>query len=222
MRKFLIVLFTLMLTFSMLIISACEDKEPLILKQDVLYASRNNGYPIAYLLDLEVNNISKSDVKIICDSDLIYFEDGMLRTREALGDSSCTITAKGKSAKLEIKIITILETYEKEYEDGKLEGALLKVYLATKSLINCLDDFKKPSSVEVVDCWAFLNNDGSYKYFIYEIRAENSFGGNVIGYYKINANGYSISSASEPYYWEYDQLVASDTVNRILKDYLNK
>ena len=221
MKKNAMIVAMIILVFSLLSFTACEKGALTLKVEDTIYISRNNGLPVSYLIDCEANGISESDVKITCDNDLIYFQDGMLKIGSKLGESSCTIKAKGKSAKIKLYILKKLDSSEKEYEEGTLTGVFANYYLAAKSLINCLEDFKSPESVEVVDCWSVNFSNGIAKYFIYKIRAHNSFGANVLNVYRIDAGGYTIKTATVPNYGDYDYSYASSIINDYIKDYIS-
>ncbi len=218
--------------FAILSLVACGGIKEIVLKKEVSYRSRNSEEHIMHTVDLEKSGISESKVSKISvtaeDPEIITYnkKTGQLKTGNKLGRTIITISAYNKEVTLEVNIIKMIDLEKRWFDTGELtkeEHPLsYQIYWAARSLLNCIQDFKYPNSVEVVNCWAVKKADGDYSYFIYNIRAMNGFGGYVIQCMKIYKGGSSIYTASEPQYGvydEYEEFYGESSINELLKDY---
>lgn len=81
------------------------------------------------------------------------------------------------------------DALEEQAKDGSITNT--SAWLMYSWLTKNLGSFKNPSSVELTGNAFYCKGetDTDFKFFLVEIRAENSFGGNSVGYCKVTANG---------------------------------
>lgn len=78
---------------------------------------------------------------------------------------------------------------KKQAESGEY-SYYANAWLLYSWLTNNLESFKNPSSVKLTGNAYYCKGESSddIKFFLVEIRAQNSFGGNTVGYCKVTAN----------------------------------
>ena len=76
-----------------------------------------------------------------------------------------------------------------EYDKNPDSSIYKPTWLMYSWLTKNINSFKNPASVELTGqaCYAKDEVSGEYKYFLIEIRADNSFGGKSLGYVKVTA-----------------------------------
>lgn len=81
------------------------------------------------------------------------------------------------------------DALEEQAKDGSITNT--SAWLMYSWITKNIGSFKNPSSVELTGNAYYCKGETStdFKFFLVEIRAENSFGGNSVGYCKVTANG---------------------------------
>ena len=79
------------------------------------------------------------------------------------------------------------DALEEQAQDGSITGT--SAWLMYNWITKNLGVFKNPASVELTGNAYYCKGESStdFKYFLVEFRAENSFGGNSVGYCKVTA-----------------------------------
>lgn len=183
MKKILSIVF-LMLVVSFMF-SGCSNKE-LVLKEGV-YFYCSDWHTINDIVDfeksgLEYNEATLKNTSIEDPKGMVLF-DGKYVVMNKKGSTNVKITINGKSIVASIDIISQIEWYDRKGIGA--ENLAYGDYKAAKALLDVIDNFKEPSSIEVINAWGYKNSSGDYSYFVYKIRAKNSFGGYVTDCFKV-------------------------------------
>lgn len=200
MKKLIAFLLAAML---LLALCACGAKEPLTMKKDTWYVSpAGNAMGVAGAVDLEASEISAEDITAkSSDESFVKIEDGKIVVAGGkMGEADVTLTAGAKEGTLHVCVVDYPEYLEKNAEQAKQKDAANRDVFDKNDIntwnLYCwltagLDTFKNPASVQITGSDVFYaKTDGDeYPYFLIELRAENSFGGYGVSYFKVSSSG---------------------------------
>ncbi|MBQ3331252.1 MAG: hypothetical protein IJG87_08770 [Ruminococcus sp.] len=108
-------------------------------------------------------------------------------------------------------------------ESGE-SGLYVEAYTMYSWLTRNLDSFKDPASVELGDTAYYCKDDsGDYKFFLIQIRANNSFGGKSSGYCKVTLTRIEETDWQPPQtYPKYENETVYKSGTTLVKDAFNE
>ncbi len=207
MKKLIIFILCIIISLSSLSLYGCGKK--LAMKEDEFISYVGNGLgPCWSIESTEFKN--EEDKKEAIYSGLIevdiqntdiatlYYDRGEPCIRsKAVGETEIKLTYKGKTAVIVYKVYSILDYLSYEADNDGNIGFSQNQYLGCLYLMNNIEAFKDPSSVEVTKVVKHTNDSGKVDYFMMEIRAKNSFGAYNVDWFKITLA--SIDKGYSPY-----------------------
>lgn len=214
MKKILSLILTVFMMFSMSLCISCKSSEPqtsqsqeygeLKLKRSVYYIPiQYNGDTCKYRVDFatEAERESTEVFAISQDESIVTIKDGRICSGSKFGKTKVEIYTDKKKAFLDVEVVRTVRFLQESIADASY---LESTYLACLWFQHNLNSFKKPESVEVLDV-CYHEENGKIDYFVLQVRAENGFGGNTIGYYNLTYS--AIASGYSPYLFSSDILM---------------
>lgn len=141
------------------------------------------------MIEVDIQNTDIATLYYVC-------AEPRIRSK-AVGETEIKLTYKGKIAVIVYKVYSILDYLSYEADNDGNIGSSQNKYLGCLYLMNNIEAFKDPSSVEVTKVVKYTNDSGKVDYFMMKIRAKNSFGAYNVDWFKITLA--SIDKGYSPY-----------------------
>ena len=169
-------------------------KGVLTLRQTTWITCTNNAFGAKNFVDFSASGESE-DTQVFAKSqneDIVWIKDGNdITVGQKFGKAIVEIYTDDKVGYLEVEVVPYLRYLEEEAKENRNEEIFhyKQSYLACKWLIDNINSFKDPNSVEVLDWWYHESSSGNVDFVMMEIRAKNSFGGYTIDYVMVKSYG---------------------------------
>lgn len=220
-RKIIYCLLTLLILGSL---CACNKYEPLIMKETTLTTYKGYVCGLSPFVDFEANGISNTTEFQVTSSDeaIVKFENNKLVFGNKIGEATLEIIANNKKGILTVNVVPYMEYLKSECGT---DYVCTYEYYAARWLLNNLNSFKNPNSVEVMKVAYPDSNYNPFDcdFFLLKIRAQNGFGGYGVEWYKVTS--YNIQEADVyenvgVYYGDYQiYQFGGSGVQRAIKEY---
>lgn len=186
-------------------VSAEESAEvpALILRNDTYTTYVGNGINLGYFVDLKAEGIGNENeatgygITVVSDDLSVAKMDGRWLKGLKIGSTKIKLIYNEKEATITFNVIPMMEYLKKESEANGNKGMYYHKYWACRYFVNAIEQFKNPSSVEVMKVLKHTTEDGIVDYYMMQCRAQNSYGGNTIDWFIVDSDG--ISEGFSPY-----------------------
>lgn len=213
----------LMIVFLLPCIS-CK-KEALSLTTEIWVTTINNSWNLTSVINYKIEEKGTEISASSSDDSIVKIQDEKMVIGDKFGTAKVTIETKKKKAVLEVKVVTTYEYLQYKIEtetNARQKLSYERNLLAIEWLMRNIDEFNNPKSVEVLKIFAFLDEADDVDYFVFEIRAENKFGGLTTDLIKIK--DITISEGTSPYdIYPRPKFTGMGTylINKMLDEYKN-
>ena len=164
-----------------------EPKYDLVLKKSEFFTYTNaysQGLVVGAFIDYELSDVitvvsGNEEVVKIKENRMYMIKPGVAEVQITCNDQTGLVT---------ITVYSILNYYKHEMEANPESLDRKADYYACVCLLNNMQSFKDPYSVEVLKAWYHIADNSTIDYYMMEIRARNGFGGYSVDYVMVNAS----------------------------------
>ena len=175
----------------------------LTLRNDTYTTYVGNGIVLSYFVDLKAENISTDNeeegfgITVTPEDPSIAKMKGMFLSALKIGSTKVELSYNNKESTITFNVIPIIRYLKNEAKANENKGASYELYVACSCFINGVEQFKNPSSVQVLEVFKHQTEDGTVDYYMMQCRAQNSYGGYTTNWFIVDYSG--ISEGFQPF-----------------------